>query len=269
MPVDSGPVDLQHIGAGLPIGKYRADLEAGLAGGAMVVQAPPGTGKTTFVPPLVAALLATDAAGDARPNDAHPNDGSTGRVIVTQPRRMAARAAARRLCQLTGTRPGQVAAHTVRGESTLGPSTRIEFVTTGVLVRRLLTDPELGGVDAVVLDEVHERHLDSDLLVAMLCELAQLRDDLRLVAMSATLDAERWSDLLTRGTGRRVATVQVPSVLHPLEVRWEPFGAPATDGSRVNRRFLDHVSRQACQAITTLTSDLGTGTTCGLSLIHI
>ena len=151
----------------------------------------------------------------------------------------------------------------MRGESTLGPSTRIEFVTTGVLVRRLLTDPELGGVDAVVLDEVHERHLDSDLLVAMLCELAQLRDDLRLVAMSATLDAERWSDLLTRGTGRRVATVQVPSVLHPLEVRWAPFGAPATDGSRVDRRFLDHVSRQTCQAVTTLTSDPGTGTTCG------
>ncbi|PZP18703.1 MAG: hypothetical protein DI600_09115, partial [Cutibacterium granulosum] len=138
-----------------------------------------------------------------------------------------------------------------------------EFVTTGVLVRRLLTDPELGGVDAVVLDEVHERHLDSDLLVAMLCELAQLRDDLRLVAMSATLEAERWSDLLTRGTGRRVATVQVPSVLHPLEVRWAPFGAPATDGTRVDRRFLDHVSRQTCQAITTLTSDPGTGNTCG------
>lgn len=62
MPVDSGPIDLQHIGAGLPIGEYRADLEAGLADGAMVVQAPPGTGKTTFVPPLVAALPATDAA---------------------------------------------------------------------------------------------------------------------------------------------------------------------------------------------------------------
>lgn len=262
-PIDTGPIDLQHIGAGLPIGEYRADLEAGLADGAMVVQAPPGTGKTTFVPPLVAALPATDAAGDARPNGAHPNDGSAGRVIVTQPRRMAARAAARRLCQFTGTRPGQVAAHTVRGESTLAPSTRIEFVTTGVLVRRLLTDPELGGVDAVVLDEVHERHLDSDLLVAMLCELAQLRDDLRLVAMSATLDAERWSDLLTRGTGRRVATVQVPSVLHPLEVRWAPFGEPATDGTRVDRRFLDHVSRQTCQAVTTLTNDPGTGNTCG------
>jgi len=142
--------DLARVGAGLPVAAYRDEITTALQGRRAVIVAPPGTGKTTFVPPLVASRC-------------------SGRVIVTQPRRVAARAAARRLATLTGTRPGAFASHTVRGESTTTRDTKVEFVTTGVLLRRLLNDPDLTGVDAVILDEVHERHLDADLVVAMVC----------------------------------------------------------------------------------------------------
>lgn len=205
---------------GLPVAAHLDELRPGR----LVVQAPPGTGKTTVVPPVIA-------------------DRFEGRVVVTQPRRIAARAAARRLATLSGTRPGEYAGHTVRGDSTAGKDTRIEFVTTGVLLRRLLRDPELPGVRAVILDEVHERHLDDDLTLAMLAELAELRDDLTLIAMSATLDAERWAGLLGGAD-----VVAVPSVLHPLEIDWAPAPVPALDGRGVRREFLDHVAAVAAEA---------------------
>ena len=149
-----------------------------------MVQAPPGTGKTTVVPPVVANLVLDGNAKDA------------ARVVVVQPRRVAARAAARRLAALTGTEPGGVVGWTVRGERKTSKATRVEFVTPGILLRRLLRDPELVGAAAVVLDEVHERGVESDLLVGMLVELRQLRDDLVLVAMSATVEAERFLSLI-------------------------------------------------------------------------
>lgn len=225
-------IDLDAIGSGLPVAGHARELRDALAGRRMVVQAPPGTGKTTFVPSLVASTV-------------------PGRVVVTQPRRIAARAAARRLAALTGTRAGEYAAHTVRGESTLTPGTRVEFVTTGVLIQRLLRDPELAGVDAVILDEVHERHLDADLAVAMVCELAELRDDLTVAAMSATLDAAMWAGLLgagSTGDGEPAPVVEVGSVLHPLEIRWAPAAGSATDARGVRRAFIDHVVAQTVQA---------------------
>jgi len=149
--------------------------------GVAVVQAPPGTGKTTLVPPAVSALMG-------------------GRVVVTQPRRIAARAAARRLAQLLGEPVGQTAGYVVRGERRTGPSTRVEFVTTGVLLRRLQRDPGLPGVAAVVLDEVHERQLDADLTLAMLVDVRALRADLPVVAMSATVEAGRTAVLLGGAT---------------------------------------------------------------------
>ena len=100
--------------------------------------------------------------------------------MVTQPRRVAARAAARRLAALDGTRLGDRVGYTVRGERQTGPGTVIEFVTPGILLRRLLADPGLEGTDAVILDEVHERGLETDLLVGMLAEVRQLRGDLAL-----------------------------------------------------------------------------------------
>src|SRR5690606_9882156 len=123
------------------------------------ISAPPGTGKTTLVPPLLAS-------------------GIDGRVIVTQPRRVAARAAARRLAQLDGTPLGDRVGFTVRGERSVGAQTQVEFVTAGVLLRRMLNDPGLDGVGAVVIDEVHERALETDLLIGLLGEVRQLRDDL-------------------------------------------------------------------------------------------
>ena len=200
--------------AGIPVVAQLSQLQPGRT----VVQAPPGTGKTTAVPPAVADLV-------------------PGRVVVTEPRRIAARAAAGRLAALSGTRPGEYVGYTVRGDSTARASSKVEFVTTGVLLRRLLRDPELAGVDAVVLDEVHERHLDADLTLAMIAELAELRDDLTVVAMSATLDAARWAELMG---GARV--VEVPGVLHPLDVGWAPARGGALNERGVRDEFLDHVA---------------------------
>lgn len=230
----TGPVvyfDLGTIGAGLPAGALVPALRNALASrGAAVVQAPPGTGKTTVVPPAVAEQV-------------------PGRVIVTQPRRIAARAAARRLAQLTGTHLGGPVGYTVRGERQVGPSTRIEFVTTGVLVRRLLRDPDLPGVDAIVLDEVHERHLDSDLAVAMAREVAELRGDLAVVAMSATLDAQRWAALIAGPEPAPV--VAVDAALHPLAIEWAPLppGSLRLDARGITPAFLDHVARVTRSAL--------------------
>ena len=188
------------------------------AGACLVLTAPPGTGKTTLVPPLLADVL-TDVPADApqRAQERRP-----GRVIVTQPRRIAARAAARRLADLLGEEVGTTVGYAVRGERRAGPDTRIEVVTAGLLLRRLQRDPELSGVDAVILDEVHERSLDSDLLLALLADArAALREDLALVAMSATLDADRLRRILGGSSGGSsggaAPLVEVPGRLHPLE----------------------------------------------------
>ena len=227
----------------------------------MVVEAPPGTGKTTLVPPLVAEHLAQRAGMVER--DEASTSAALGRVIVTQPRRMAARAAARRLASLTGTRLGEEIGFTVRGESRTSARTRIEFVTTGVLLNRLLRDPELAGVSAVILDEVHERQLDTDLTFAMCRELIDLRDDLSLVVMSATLDATRWAQRLGEasspgaaadagdagGTGTTAAHLAVAAEVHPLTIRWAPPKNRSLDARGVSRDFLDHMARTTAQAV--------------------
>jgi len=117
----------------------------------------------------------------------------------------------------------------------------VEYCTAGVLLRRLVNDPGLDGISAVVVDEVHERALDTDLSVAMLAELRMLRPELKLVVMSATLDAERWSHLLGGAP-----TVQLEAELHPLEVHWAPLlGAPRLDAHGVSDDFLAHLAEQA------------------------
>jgi ATP-dependent helicase HrpB len=247
-PAFAGKVfDLGAIGAGLTFADSLGELAAALqdrgAGASAVVQAPPGTGKTTLVPPLLANIAGSTAgsitAGGGRP-----------RIVVTQPRRVAARSAARRLAALDGTRLGDRVGYTVRGERQAGPATVVEFETPGILLRRLLADPGLEGTDAVIIDEVHERGLETDLLLGMLAEVRQLRGDLTLVAMSATLDAPRFAALIgdtAAGSpdGGPAPVVDCPSALYPLEVEWEPAAVPRLDERGVARAFLDHVADTA------------------------
>ncbi|OFR56619.1 ATP-dependent helicase HrpB [Actinomyces sp. HMSC075C01] len=232
------------------------------AGACLVLTAPPGTGKTTLVPPLLADVL-TDvpAAAPGRSLERRP-----GRVVVTQPRRIAARAAARRLADLLGEEVGGTVGYAVRGERRTGPDTRIEVVTAGLLLRRLQRDPELSGVDAVILDEVHERSLDSDLVLTLLVDTrAALREDLTVVAMSATLDADRLRRILggssggaSDGTSDGAAPlVEVPGRLHPLEEVWAPPGRTGRLGPRgVPREFLAHVATTVERALAERSGDV-------------
>src|SRR5699024_7547033 len=135
---------------------------------------------------------------------------------------------------------GATAGFTVRGERRTGPGTLVEFATAGTVLRRLQRDPELPGVRAVVLDEVHERQVESDLLLAMLVEVrATLREDLALVAMSATVEAERVAGAL----GPRTA-VTVPGALHPVDTVWcpPPRTAPRLTPAGTSPAFLGHVA---------------------------
>lgn len=212
-------------------------LLAALSGhGAAVLVAPPGSGKTTLAPLALAGEVA-------------------GRVIVAEPRRVAARAAARRMAELTGTPLGGPVGYSVRGDSRTSAATRVEVVTTGLLVQRLQHDPELSGVDAILLDEVHERQLDSDLALAFTTDVrAALRPDLRLVAASATAQAERLAAVLGAGT----PVVTAGGTPFPIEVRWRPPTGPvsAAYGLRVDPRLLDHVAAVTRQALAEAAGDV-------------
>jgi ATP-dependent helicase HrpB len=160
----------------LPIDPALPDLLAALErAGCAVLQAPPGAGKTTRVP---LALL-----------EGAPWLGS-GSILVLEPRRLAARAAARRMAAMLGEDVGRTVGYRVRMDARVSAATRIEVVTEGLYLRRLQEDPELSGVGAVLFDEIHERGIDGDLALALTLETkSALRPDLRLLPMSATLDA--------------------------------------------------------------------------------
>lgn len=174
----------------------------------LVIEAPPGAGKTTRVP---AALLPA----------------IRGKILVLEPRRIAARMAARRVASEMDERIGETVGYQVRFEDVTGPRTCLCFMTEGVLTRRFLSDPGLSGVDAVVLDEFHERHLDSDLALAWLRRLQlSARPDLRIVVMSATLDAQPIAEFLggcevVRSEGRLydLAIEYTPHSPAPLEMQ--------------------------------------------------
>ncbi|WP_406132332.1 ATP-dependent RNA helicase [Streptomyces anthocyanicus] len=202
--------------------------------GTAVLVAPPGTGKTTLVPLALAGLL----GGEGVP---------ARRVVVAEPRRIAARAAARRMAWLLGERPGASVGYTVRGERVVGRRARVEVVTTGVLLQRLQRDQELAGVDAVVLDECHERHLDADTSAAFLWDVRQaLRPELRLVAASATTDAEGWSRLLGGAP-----VVEAHGVSCPVETVWAPPARAVRPphGMRVDPALLAHVASVVRRAL--------------------
>ncbi|WP_345981884.1 ATP-dependent helicase HrpB [Streptomyces sp. DSS69] len=200
--------------------------------GVAVLCAPPGTGKTTLVPLVLAGLT---------------GDGPVRRVVVAEPRRIAARAAARRMAWLLGERPGGRVGFTVRGERVVGRDTAVEVVTTGVLLQRLQRDQELAGVDVVIIDECHERHLDADTVAAFLLDVREaIRPDLRLVAASATTDAEGWARLLGDAP-----VVEAEGVSYPVEVVWSPPARPVKPphGMRVDPALLTHVAATVRRAL--------------------
>ncbi|WP_326595566.1 ATP-dependent helicase HrpB [Streptomyces brevispora] len=200
--------------------------------GVAVLCAPPGTGKTTLVPLVLAGLT---------------GEGPPRRVVVAEPRRIAARAAARRMAWLLGERTGERVGFTVRGERVVGPDTVVEVVTTGVLLQRLQRDQELSGIDVVIIDECHERHLDADTVAAFLLDVrAAIRPDLRLVAASATTDAQGWARLLGDAP-----VVEAQGVSYPVEVVWAPPVRPVKPphGMRVDPALLTHVASVVRRAL--------------------
>lgn len=170
----------------------------------LVLSAPPGAGKTTLVP---LALLNSAWRGDQK-------------IILLEPRRLAARAAASRMASLLGEKVGETVGYRMRLDTRISAKTRIEVVTEGVFARMILTDPELSGIAAVLFDEFHERSLDADLGLAFALDTqGALRPDLRLVVMSATLDIAEVSRLLADP-----ALVMSEGRTHPVEIRYRERG---------------------------------------------
>ncbi|SFB61649.1 ATP-dependent helicase HrpB [Amycolatopsis marina] len=213
----------------LPVRSVLGDLDTALTGhGSAVLVAPPGTGKTTVVPLHLALTTLPES----------------GRVVVAEPRRLAARAAAARMADLLGEPVGRTVGYSIRGERKVSAATRIEVVTSGLLVRRVQVDPELPGVSTVLLDECHERHLDADLLLALLLDVrAGLRDDLRLLAASATVAAERLGALLGSAP-----VVTAHARTYPIDI---VHTAPAR-GERVEQ----HVARTIRAALSEAEGDI-------------
>ena len=185
----------------LPIHAVLPKIRAALAGeGAGVLIAPPGAGKTTAVAP---ALLGEPWC--------------SGQIIMTSPRRVAARAAAERMAEMLGEKPGETIGYMTRLDSKVSGRTRILVVTEAILVNRLVEDPELPGVSALLFDEAHERALDSDLGLALALETrAVLREDLRVLVMSATIDGARFARLLGEGA----AVIESEGRSFPLTIKW-------------------------------------------------
>lgn len=181
-----------------------ASRPTGGAGGAVVVTAPPGSGKTMLVP---AAILDDLPAGE--------------RVELLQPRRIAARSVAAQIARLRGGDLGDEVGYRVRFDARCGPDTRLVVQTNGILLRRLLDDVDLAGTGCVVLDEFHERSVETDLVLGMLLRVkAALRPDLRIVVMSATLDPGPVARLLAPASPAGCPVVSTEGRLHPVETRY-------------------------------------------------
>lgn len=210
----------------LPIDAVLPDLTAALAAhGRAVLVAPPGAGKTTRVPLALMPVI-------------------PGRIVMLEPRRLAARASAERLAETLGEPLGQSVGYRIRGESV--PGRRIEVVTEGILTRMLQSDPSLDGIGCVIFDEFHERSLNADLGLALVWEArAALRPDLALVVMSATLDAGPVAELLDAAQ-----VIRSEGRAFPVETRWLDRPLPA------GARLVPEAARLVAEA-EAATRDLG------------
>lgn len=249
----------------LPVREVLPALVSALdAHGAAVLCAPPGTGKTTLVPLVLAGLVGTGPRGAGPAKGGPAGDGPAGggplrRIVVAEPRRIAARAAARRMAWLLGEQVGASVGFTVRGERVVGPATVVEVVTTGVLLQRLQRDQELSGVDLVILDECHERHLDADTVAAFLLDVREtLRPELRILAASATTDAAGWARLLGHGGEGDAPVVEAAGVSYPVETVWAPPARPVRPphGMRVDPAQLTHVASVVRRALAERSGDV-------------
>ena len=189
----------------LPIDSHLPEIVRRLGDArSLVIVAEPGAGKTTRVPPAIlrSGMLSQD----------HPN------LVILQPRRVAARAAAQRIAEENGWELGRQVGYQIRFEKRLTSATGLRILTEGVLTRQMLDDPFLDGVGAVVLDEFHERSLHVDMAIAMLREMQQtVRCDLLLIVMSATLEAEPAAKFLGN-----CPVVSVPGRTFPIEIEYHP-----------------------------------------------
>jgi ATP-dependent helicase HrpB len=205
----------------LPIEAVLPALCAAVAArGLAVLQAPPGAGKTTRVP---LALL----------------PGVRGRIVMLEPRRLAARAAAERMAEALGEPVGATVGYRIRGEAAVSAATRIEVVTEGILTRMIQSDPELSGIGAVIFDEFHERSIHADLGLALALEVrGALRPDLALIVMSATLDAAPVAALMGDAP-----VITAEGRAHPVETRWLP--RPLGAGTRLEAAMADLIAEAA------------------------
>ncbi|MBJ9146161.1 ATP-dependent helicase HrpB [Citrobacter braakii] len=189
----------------LPVAAVVPELLTALdASSQVLLTAPTGAGKSTWLP---LRLL--------------EHRGIKGRIILLEPRRLAARNVAQRLAELLNEKPGETVGYRMRAQSCVGPQTRLEVVTEGVLTRMIQRDPELTGVGLVILDEFHERSLQADLALALLLDVQQgLRDDLKLLIMSATLDNGRLQQMLPDAP-----TIVSEGRAFPVDRRYQPLAA--------------------------------------------